>query len=117
MRYLSKAGGWSTTLFHLDIIPSTVLRVISVLLVITRSYIRMSYGTSDSTVISPITTEAHNLNTVNASAASRDDVSPANVHAHTPKNCRLQMLYNRLLMQIQTVSVSHAFPPLLLCPI
>ena len=29
----------------------------------------MSYGTSDSTVISPITTEAHDLNTTNAPAA------------------------------------------------
>ena len=46
----------------------------------------MSYGTSDSTVISPITTEAHNLNTVNASAAQRDDGSPATFPTHTPKN-------------------------------
>ena len=71
---------------HSVIIPSTVLRVISVLLVITRSYIRMSVGTSDSTVISPIKTGAHNLNATNASAAPRDDVSPATVHTNTPKN-------------------------------
>ena len=32
----------------------------------------MSYGTSDSTVISPITTEAHNLNAIDASAAQWD---------------------------------------------
>ena len=71
---------------HSVIIPSTVLWVISVLLVITRSYIRMSVGTSDSTVISPIKTGAHNLNATNASAAPRDDVSPATVHTNTPKN-------------------------------
>ena len=44
--------------------------------------IRMSYGTFDSTVISPITTEAHDLNTVNASAAQRDDSSPAPKNRH-----------------------------------
>ena len=47
----------------------------------------MSYGTSDSTVISPITTEAHNLNTTIASAAQRDNnVFPANVQANTAEN-------------------------------
>ena len=35
----------------------------------------MSVGTSDSTVISPITTEAHNLNTTIASTAQRDGCS------------------------------------------
>ena len=46
----------------------------------------MSYGTSDSTVISPITTEAHNLNAIDASAAQRDDGSPATILTATPKN-------------------------------
>ena len=46
----------------------------------------MSRGTSDSTVISPITTEAHNLNAINASAAPRDDGSPAAIPTTTPKN-------------------------------
>ena len=46
----------------------------------------MSFGTSDSTVISPITTEAHNLNTTNASTALRDDVSPLTIPTHTPEN-------------------------------
>ena len=46
----------------------------------------MSFGTSDSTVISPITTEAHNLNTINASAAPKDDGSPATIFTTTPKN-------------------------------
>ena len=45
----------------------------------------MSYGTSDSTVISPIKPEAHNPNTINASAASRDDASPATIHTTSPK--------------------------------
>ena len=51
--------------------PSTVLCVISVLLVIERSDIKMSYGTSDSTVISTTKSEAHNLTTANASAAQK----------------------------------------------
>ena len=46
----------------------------------------MSCGASDSTVISPITTEAHNLNTTIASAAQRDDGSPATILTATPKN-------------------------------
>ena len=46
----------------------------------------MSVGTSDSTVISPITTEAHNLNTTNTSAASRDDRSPATIPTTIPEN-------------------------------
>ena len=40
----------------------------------------MSYGTSDTTVISSPNPEARNLNTIDASAAQRDDSSPA------PKN-------------------------------
>ena len=77
--------GWSTTLFHPRIIPSTVLCVISPLLVVTRSVIKTSVDISDSTVISPITTEAHNLNITDASTALRDDGSPATVHTTTPK--------------------------------
>ena len=46
----------------------------------------MSVGTSNTTVISPITTEAHNLNTTIVSAASRDDGSPANLHGNTVEN-------------------------------
>ena len=41
---------------------------------------RMSVGTSDTTVISSTKTEARNLNAIDASAAQRDDSSPA------PKN-------------------------------
>ena len=52
----------------------------------------MTYGTSDTTVISPITTDAHNPNTTNASAAPRDDVSPATVPAHIPKNRQITIL-------------------------
>ena len=54
--------------------------------------IRMSVGTSDSTVISPITTEAHNLNTTNASAAPRDDGSPATTLANSKKIARKYFL-------------------------
>ena len=45
----------------------------------------MSYGTSDTTVISSTKTEARNLNAIDASAASRDDSSPATITT-TPKN-------------------------------
>ena len=46
----------------------------------------MSIGTSDSTVISPIKLKAHNLNTTDASAAPRDDASPATIHTTSSKN-------------------------------
>ena len=46
----------------------------------------MSYGTSDTTVISSTKTEAHNLNTTNASAAQRDGLSPATIFTTTPEN-------------------------------
>ena len=39
----------------------------------------MSYGTSDTTVISSTKTEAHNLITINASAATRDDFIASNL--------------------------------------
>ena len=41
----------------------------------------MSYGTSDSTVIESTKSETHALNTTEASAAQRDDGSPANIRA------------------------------------
>ena len=44
----------------------------------------MSVGTSDTTVISSTKTEARNLNAIDASAAQRDDSSPA------PKNRQKQ---------------------------
>ena len=46
----------------------------------------MSYGTSDSTVISPIQPETRNLNAIDASAATRDDGSPAAICGNTLKN-------------------------------
>ena len=49
-------------------------------------YTRMSYGTSDTTVISSTKTEARNLNAIDASAASRDDSSPATFPTTSPKN-------------------------------
>ena len=51
----------------------------------------MSYGTSDSTVISPITIEARNLNAIDASAAQRDDSSPATIPTTTPENRQYDM--------------------------
>ena len=45
----------------------------------------MSVGTSDTTVISSPNPEARNLNTIDASAAQRDDSSPA------PKNRQLEL--------------------------
>ena len=51
----------------------------------------MSYGTSDTTVISSTKTEAHNLNTTIDSAASRDDSSPAIVPTITPENRQINI--------------------------
>ena len=51
----------------------------------------MSVGTSDSTVIPSPKPGAHNLNTLVASAAPRDDVSPANIHTNTPKNHQVRL--------------------------
>ena len=71
--YPCNVGGWSTTLFHPTIIPSTSIVSYIYPLVIVRSDIRRSYGTSHTTVISSIKNEAHNLNPTVASAAPRDD--------------------------------------------
>ena len=56
------------------------------LLIIERSCIGISYGTSDTIVISSTKTEAHNLNTTIASAAPWDDSFPATLHTTTPEN-------------------------------
>ena len=53
----------------------------------------MSYGTSDTTVISSTKIEARNLNTIDASAASRDDSSPATFPTTTPQNRQLTMRF------------------------
>ena len=50
----------------------------------------MSVGTSDTTVISSTKTEARNLNAIDASAAQRDDSSPATFPTTTPKNRHIQ---------------------------
>ena len=53
----------------------------------------MSYGTSDTTVISSTKTEAHNLNTTNASAATdMDGPSPVNLPGNTAENRQEQHL-------------------------
>ena len=83
---LCKVERGSTTLFHTYIIPSTSIVSYIYLLVIERSNTRMSYGTSDTTVISSTKTEARNLNAIDASAAQRDDSSPAPFPTTTPKN-------------------------------
>ena len=46
----------------------------------------MSVGTSDTTAMSAIKTEAHDLNTAIASAAPRNALSPANLHGDTAEN-------------------------------
>ena len=84
---LCNVEGWSTTLFHPLILPSTVLLcVMFVLLVIIISDIRMSHGTSGSTVITSTKTEAHNLNATHTSAVTREGPSPAHIHATTLEN-------------------------------
>ena len=57
----------------------------------------MSVGTSDTTVISSTKTEARNLNTIDASAATRDDSSPATIPTTTPKNRQSYLLKMRLI--------------------
>ena len=69
---LCHVEGWGTHLFHPTVAPSIVLSVKLVMPVTTRSDIRMPYGTFDTTVISLPKTEAHNLNSTIASAASGD---------------------------------------------
>ncbi len=54
-------------------------------------------GTSDSKVISSPKPEAHNINTTNASAASRDDGSPATIPTTTPENRQLLPVGNMVL--------------------
>ena len=51
----------------------------------------MSYGTSDSTVISSPNPEVHNLNAIDASAAQRDDSSPATILTTKPENRQYDM--------------------------
>ena len=57
----------------------------------------MSYGTSDTTVISSTKTEARNLNAIDASAASRDDSSPATIPTTTPQN---RQIINSILTEL-----------------
>ena len=59
----------------------------------------MSYGTSDSTANSSPKTEAHNLNTTDASAAPKDDGSPATVHTTTPKNRQNSCIYKECVIK------------------
>ena len=42
--------------------------------------------------ISSTKTDTHNLNTINAFAAPRDDLSPATIHTATPENRQWCML-------------------------
>ena len=53
----------------------------------------MSVGTSDTTVISSPNPEARNLNAIDASAAPRDDGSPATIPTTTPKNRQFAFLF------------------------
>ena len=66
----------------------------------------MSYGTSDTTVISSTKTEARNLNTIDASAASRDDSSPATIlSTTTPKNRQLQFFDQTIVNWLSMMGV------------
>ena len=60
----------------------------------------MSYGTSDTTVISSTKTEARNLNAIDASAAQRDDSSPA------PKNRQEEPYSVRIVRLYETKRVT-----------
>ena len=52
----------------------------------------MSGGASDTAAISSVKTEARNLNAIDASAAQRDDSSPATFPTTTPKNRQFHQL-------------------------
>ena len=80
-------GGGALAYSYREILPSTVLCVVFVLLVITRSHIRMSVGTSDVTAMSSVKTGAHNFNTTNVSAPpGMNSSSSANLHANIAEN-------------------------------
>ena len=101
---LCNVEGWSTTLFHTYMIPSTSIVSYIYLPVIQRSAIRMSVGTFDTTVISSTKTEARNLNAIDASAAQRDDLSPATFPTTKPKNRQFHLLRLRLIVSpLQTL--------------
>ena len=66
----------------------------------------MSVGTSDTTVISSTKTDTHNLNTIIASAASRDDSSPATFPTTTPKNRHFyELSYNPYISNLYLYTV------------
>ena len=86
--------GWSTTLFHPTIIPSTSIVSYIYLLVIVRSDIGMSVGTSDTTVNSFSKTEVHNLNTTNASSlAHLSDSNAENCQFHRHRKMTQPQIY------------------------
>ena len=92
--HICNVTGWSITLFHPNITPSSVLCVIFVLLVIVRSDIRMSVGTSDTTVNSFSKTGAHNLNTTNASSlAHLSDSNAENCQFHRHRKMTQPQIY------------------------
>ena len=63
----------------------------------------MSVGTSDTTVISSPNPEARNLNAIDASAAQRDDSSPAPKNRHFV-SCRIQLYSIRVLLSLPRLS-------------
>ena len=75
----------------------------------------MSYGTSNFTDMLPIKTEAHNLNTTIASAAPRDDGSPATIPTTSPKNRQVDVtgmvkvtVMSKLVLESALVAVTPA---------
>ena len=69
----------------------------------------MSFGTSDTTVISSTKTEARNLNAIDTSAAQRDDSSRAPFPTTKPKNRQSHLLRLRLIISpLQTLLLHPA---------
>ena len=84
------------------------LWVILVPLVISRSDIRRSVGTSDATVISSTKTEAHNLGSTNASAVQRDGSFFGSVelfYCQKLKRCSTFLIYNDVHYHIPSVVI------------
>ena len=68
--------------------------------------IRMSIGTSDTTVISSTKTEAHNLNTTIASATQRVGSYHVKFHTHTADNTQ-----KHIFLTVGRVSETNCHPP------
>ena len=76
----------------------------------------MSVGTSNTTVISSTKTEARNLNAIDASAAQRDDSSPATFPTTTPKNRQIYQNLKHCSTFLMYNDAHYHIPPVVIFP-